>query len=250
MNGKRETSMSSELRADTWNGFDIFNYESSAEFSWELGTEPVAQFQEAFLRASHTHGIWMVEAIGKIGYERQRDGFVLDFLRSDSDRVHAVDEIVMEGFYPPGFILAINDHDFPTAATRLSYINKQGRITEATVTDTMDIARNTDIAMASEYSPILISADSSEEVTGIGVSMTSAIWFPWNLPHKREIREYLDNRVLAHLNGRRFNLFLREIRDACLALGGRWVPQPPTGNVASVDDNGFIILDAPRPPRL
>jgi hypothetical protein len=215
--------------------------------------------QDAVLAAGDDTGVYRFDRIDSIGYERERDGFIGQFLMEHPDRPP------WRGpWWPNGYVLALAisgqwaEH---VTSTLLTFNSAISGLRHAWV-DNMDaIANEAALERAYVNRPFHVTYDLEWEsysaevglhavpplaLTDFGLS--TDIWFPWTsgLSHGRKVlAEPLDNRVLAAYNAPRLNEFLRRVRETAVALGGTWSVQAEQ-YASQVDERG-VILDAPRP---
>lgn len=242
--------MSSAARADTWSSLDRELYEASAVLDVALGPKTILGCHDAVLAAGERHEIFIVERVDRIGYERARDGFVVDFLRRTPAALDTIRQmsrrIDPDRRYPAGFLLGVDDPDDEiVVATRLGYLDRDGALHETLVRDMSEVARDAGVPAGHPGWPVHVTAVASwrDNRVELGIDSGTDIWYPWTFPYGTAERDYRDNRTLSRLNGSRFNRFLRDVRQACLAAGARWRVVDHGDN----DPDGFIILDQPRP---
>ncbi|MEH1123911.1 hypothetical protein [Micromonospora sp. CPCC 206061] len=243
--------------ANNWNSIDsneVFWWE--AVFPWaEADPESLLQWQEAVLAVGDRTGIYRVESIDRMGYRRQRDGYIGDFIREHSDLIPREDLHLPRGFVCD--VLDPNMRNPAVACTMLSYADEKGDVAETWVRDMGQLAHMVGHEFGYPYQPLEIAAEGgSESLPGLQrvsviLATSTDIWFPWNSPMGRggvPRDEPLDNRVLSRLNGARLNAFLGEVREATLAAGGAWTCAP-WREERQVNEFG-VVLDAPKPARV
>ncbi|MGA8117658.1 MAG: hypothetical protein WCA46_28810 [Actinocatenispora sp.] len=223
-------------------------YDAGAEIDLDRGDEAIIACHDAFLRAGDAYSIFIVDEVEQLGYDRRRDGFILDFLSrtpGSAEAIRAMSSIDSSRQHPPGFLLGVDETEYLTVSTRLSHVREDGVLQEVSAHDMLDVARVSGVRHGHFGQPVEILAGVSfgDDHIHVSIGLRSDIWYPWTFPFGTTEREYRDNRLLAGLNGGRFNRFVREVRDACLSVGGRWYAQDFGDN----DEDGFIILDQPRP---
>jgi hypothetical protein len=247
--------------ANNWNATESDeSFHWQAELPWGLPPAILLRWQDSVLAAGEKHRIYRIEAIDWIGYRRERDGYIGDYLRAHPDRVPPLSERLPKGFVlgPGGARFTMPQYE---TTSLLSYVTLEGQIVEVWTRDMGDLAVLARLHKAPPgYPPVTVTVDGGfadwpdMRDRWAVFAVSSDIWFPWNaniapvIPAGTLGDEPLDNRVLSRINGGRLNAFLRDVRDATLDAGGRWTsatwfdPQHP-----QADEHG-VILDAPRRP--
>lgn len=229
--------------ANNWYTYDtteIFHWE--AQLPWSLGSTALLAWQDALLDAGERHRIFRIESAEPLGYRRERDGFIGDYLREHGGRIPPEYDR-----YPPGFLLGKADAYVPS--TLLEYA-ADGRIAQAWVTDMADLALLAGVRIAGSQRPVSVDADPGYEDFGedyvwANISLSSDIWFPWNGPRSGgPYDEPIDNRLLARRNSTRLNAFLRDVRQATLDLGGAWAAaEYKASPLRPADEYGIVLPD-------
>jgi hypothetical protein len=74
--------------ANNWNATESDeSFHWQAELPWELPPAILLRWQDSVLAAGEKHRIYRIEAIDWIGYRRERDGYIGDYLRAHPDQV-------------------------------------------------------------------------------------------------------------------------------------------------------------------
>ena len=235
----------------SWNAPDteaVFGW--VAEFDWASGIEVLTEWQARVFELADRYHLHRVEEVDWIGYRRERDGFIGDFLRAHPDRVPPVFD-----HYPAGFLIG-SDRDYRSTA-RLSYVTSRGTTTDAVVDHTADLVAmlGTPDRPVLLRPPVRIGAAPGvawrARWVELSITVNSDIWFPWTWRTYQDgpEDEPMDNRVLSRLNGERLNALLHGARNATRDLGGRWWASDESGGYGPpVDaDADGVHPDAPAP---
>jgi len=219
-------------------------YDTDEVFLWAaalpagLTDQQILGWQDTVFASGEKHAVLRVLAASRWDYSRDRDGYVLDWLRQSGDRIEPMEP------YPSRFLMA-RTLAFEVAA-RLAYADPTG-VVEGWFSDVRALATAAGLAPQKVYgSPPLmvdcVSEDDGSFATFFGVA--TDIWFGWNDPWHRASDDPIDNRALAALNAPRLNAFLAEVSTACQSLGGAWTWEmkgKPAG-IREVDSGGYVVF--------
>jgi hypothetical protein len=248
--------MNSARLANNWSSYDSDGMcWWEATFPFELGPSFLPRWQEVVLKTAEATDIFRVDAITEIGYARERDGDLTDYLRSHPDEVPGTDE------WLPGRFVLEQLTTLPTdaAATRLDFIDNAGEIATAWVHSIDELTSRLGFRRSSAHRPMTIVHTISEmdpptpSTVETSFLLSTDIWLPWttawsHADSSAATDAVLDNRVLAAANGGRLNSFLRLVREEALTLGGTWRVSPGTPLIESQVNEYGVILDAAPPP--
>jgi hypothetical protein len=223
-----------------------------AEFPFELGPDVLVLFQETVLGAGAATGVFRVDEIRRLGYHRDRDGDIVDFVRTHADQLPSTDPLLPTGFALDD--LAATPSPGRVSSTLLTVADASGALRDEWVADMADLGIRLGLQRCYARPPVEIFFDLGVEsdpelaVWWLDFSLSTDIFLPWSsaFSHDVFLSEPLDNRVLAGRNAPRLNSFLRQLREAALAVGGRWTARRSRRYADQVDEFG-VLLDAPRP---
>lgn len=242
--------MISVTSGPSWNSYDSIEvFWWTAEFPVSVPPELLLKWQDVVLETGERHCVFRIDEVPSIGYRRDRDGYIGEFIRS-----HPGGQPDPDPDLPPGFLLDISHPFIPdpsTVSTLLSYFDVDGEISETWVRELHDIGYSIGLPYAYFNPPLIISTEvhPMEALIRTQISTSVDIWFSWNLPMGQSVDGPMDNRVLSKLNGSRLNGFLAEVREATLAIGGLWESATWSyRNYPSQANEYGVILDAARPP--
>ncbi|MFC4109916.1 hypothetical protein ACFOX0_28810 [Micromonospora zhanjiangensis] len=249
--------MSSGRLVNAWSSYDseeVCWWE--AIFPFELGPGVLLPWQDAVLTAADDTDMLRIYKLDRIGYLRERDGYLVDFLRDHPESVpHSEDE-----WRPAGFALNYLEA-FPDrgSKTRLTYADQEGEPADAWVDNMHEFAYPLGLIRSYPYSPFSIEyfiseLDDTDFPNHVGTifSISTDIWFPWtsSFSHESEsglMDEILDNRGLAAINGPRLNTFLHRMRDEVARIGGIWTAKGGNNHLQAQLNEEGVNLSAPRP---
>ncbi|MEV6071035.1 hypothetical protein AB0L82_31195 [Nocardia sp. NPDC052001] len=239
---------SSEAHVNNWNSCE------DEIFVWHVDVPAVndllLRWQQAVLDAGERTGILRVRELslmeGRFVFDR--DGYILDFL---TDHPELAPNVEPEESRSRGVFVKYLDASFGAVpASRLEFYDREGQIAESWVSDMRSIGSAATLPESFHQPSVVLGgmdALPGEEALTFELAVTTDIFFPWNPPIGRPGNQPLDNTALAQRNGSRLNAFLAELQAATASAGGAWNPIPSySRNRNQVDDNGFIILDAPQ----
>jgi hypothetical protein len=223
-----------------------------ADLPFDLPPSVLLSWQEEILAAGAVTGVFRVEEIPRIGYQRPRDGDVVTFVRSSSDVLRGDQPLLPNGFVLPALESSLLPR--PAASTRLTYVEVTGELTETCIREMDVLCRRLGFERWSDLPAFDVTFDLGLEAVPDDARwrtyfmLPADIWLPWTsaFSHGYHLREPLDNRVLAGHNAPRLNAFLSRVRQAVLDLGGTWMPIPHGRYATQIDEFG-VVLDAPRP---
>ncbi|MRH92797.1 hypothetical protein GFY24_36180 [Nocardia sp. SYP-A9097] len=239
---------SSEAPANNWNSCE------DEVFVWHFDLPAIhdvlVPWQRSILEAGERTGILRVQELTLMdGYFRHdRDGYILDFLVAHPNQIPNIEP---EDSRSQGIFTKYLDSSFGALpATRLEYYGRDGGIIDTWVSDMSEIGSAAGLPEWFHQPPVMLggmdSLPGEDAPVSFELAVTADIFFPWNPAIRRPGFKPLDNTHLAHLNGSRLNAFLSALRAATLTAGGEWKPVPNySRNRRQVDENGFILLDAP-----
>jgi hypothetical protein len=244
----------STVSVNNWNHWDDSDiYTWKVRFPWGIDYSLYAGWQDAVLAAGERHAIYRADRMDTVGYKRGRDGDFRRFLAARGDRPP------VDGRNPPGVVITEDTSD-AVVSTLLSYADPvTGAIRSRWVSNLADLAREVGFPEWFHQPPVsltLVPFFPEDNTVNFVFQVESAtdIWFPWNRQEHRwtgQPWQAIDNRDLARLNGPRLNAYLHDVRAASEAIGGSWQPRKwYDRDHPQIDGDGFVILDAPRPPKI
>jgi hypothetical protein len=197
-----------------------------ADLPFDLGPDVLLPWQEEILAAGEATGMFRVDRMDRVGYFRERDGDVVEFVRHRAPRLPATDVLV-----PAGLVLDDLDpvaRPGRVATTLITCVGRDGRIVDEWVGDRFDISFD-----------VGLEADPDLARWWTYFSLRTGVWLPWI--HEPPRPEPRDNRMLAARNADRLNGFLRRVRRTALDLGGTWTPMWYGRYAGQINEFGVIV---------
>ena len=206
--------------ADTWTIFrDDATLTWTASFPGGEITPAMREWQLAVLEAGEISGCYRTYEVEWMGYRRDRDGYLGDFLRRRPELLEPGLAIV------PGQIF---DSLGRTVATSLlTAVVDNGAEVTVEEDNLHDLGWAADVWSRENLAPVQIMSyigDPDTESTFM-FDLGSDIWFPWTSAHYRSDPrpgDVVDNRRLAVHNAPRLNAFFGAVLRATAIAGGEW----------------------------
>jgi hypothetical protein len=191
------------------------------------------------------------DAIGNIGYLRERDGALWPRLLAMAKQTGVIELFSFERVQAYGSVAWFEDGEEPVRGL----VDDLGKLLER--------LRPEEIAAASgghmSYQPPLslwgskiVLAEPRRYVTQIQVELNSDIWLPWvpgYLDDEFDASSWMDNRKLCRVHTPDLNVFLQKLGELTREAGGTFALDEDSYPVFrwQLDDFG-VLLDVPRGP--
>ncbi len=202
------------------------------------------EFVEAVLRAGAEQAVFEVVDAPLIGYQRERDGDLGEWLRARP----------VDLFHFTGAAMLPGHAQSSTSVATISWYDATDALTEGRCADLGALLKTLD-PVPDSIPDGFMTHRPAVRVTGtdavVRFSIHSDIWMPWVLgaAHPEcDLTRLFDNRELARRHTPRLNAFLAAVADAAVGAGGRWsLDKEETGDqtLKWVDQRGVDLVRAP-----